>query len=258
MGGLLLPPWFQASPISSDDENLASLFFGFSLCQAIFTAYGAAKHTLRFYRRGRLPSTFITLLWCEWVASLSMAFLCRFACAPQIIINRIYLISESPRRVTKIKWGVAGILGLMNIMTAAIWVPARLEINPTFVAINRIWDPIEKAVFAVVDLGLNIYFIHLVKSNLIKEGITKFSSLLYFNIAMVVISITMDIHRGINLGDSDSINVRIAKHSLHGVPPALVPLQTPHRNESCPAHCQGCQRDKLSRTAESHRNHASD
>ena len=56
-----------------------------------------------------------------------------------------------------------------------------------------IWDPIEKCIFLLIDLGLNISFIHLVKNRLVANGLTKYNRLLYVNIVMVAINISLDV-----------------------------------------------------------------
>lgn len=64
-------------------------------------------------------------------------------------------------------------------------------------SVNKVWDPIEKCFFLLIDLlidlGLNICFIHLVKNRLIANGLTKYNRLLYVNISMVAINISLDV-----------------------------------------------------------------
>lgn len=111
----------------------------------------------------------------------------------QIIINRIALLAVSQTTVRRIKWGTFGILVVINISVFCIWIPARLQINPTYIHINEIWDRVEKGIFAVIDLALNFYFVYLVRSSLISYGLTKYVALYRFNLVMVVISISMDV-----------------------------------------------------------------
>lgn len=59
--------------------------------------------------------------------------------------------------------------------------------------VNRIWDPIEKILFLIIDLGLNITFIRLVKNRLIANGLTKYDKLLSGNLALVAINISLDV-----------------------------------------------------------------
>lgn len=110
----------------------------------------------------------------------------------QIIINRISLLLVNKTRINRIKYGVALIASLINLSGFCIWVPARLQISHVYDEINIVWDRTEKAVFLIVDLGLNIYFIHLVRSRLIAGGLTKYYRLFHFNVVMAVFSVTLD------------------------------------------------------------------
>lgn len=73
-----------------------------------------------------------------------------------------------------------------------IWIPATLQYEP-YHKINLIWDRCEKVLYLVLDLALNSYFIYLVKTKLISGGINKYWALFRFNMAMIVVSISMDI-----------------------------------------------------------------
>lgn len=63
----------------------------------------------------------------------------------------------------------------------------------TMLLVNYVWDRVEKCIFLVVDLGLNIYFIRMVQNRLIANGLTKYNRLLRVNILMVVINISLDV-----------------------------------------------------------------
>ena len=97
------------------------------------------------------------------------------------------------RRATKIKWIVAVILGLVNISVFCIWIPARLQISETYIHVNEIWDRIEKGIFLIVDAALNFYFIYLVRTRLIANGLQKYTPLFRFNIFMVAVSMGLDV-----------------------------------------------------------------
>jgi hypothetical protein len=94
---------------------------------------------------------------------------------------------------SRLRWSVAIFISLINITVFCIWIPARLQISQRYIDINQIWDRIEKVLFAVVDLGLNLYFLYIVKSQLIACGLEKYRALYNFNIGMVVLSISMDV-----------------------------------------------------------------
>ena len=111
----------------------------------------------------------------------------------QIIINRISILSVTRATIFRLKWSIFVVLLLINISVVCIWVPASLQINDTFIRINSIWDRIQKALICIVDLLLNVYFIHLVKSRLIANGLTKYQRLFRFNVVMIAVSIILDI-----------------------------------------------------------------
>ena len=85
------------------------------------------------------------------------------------------------------------VLLAINISVFCVWIPARLQISQQFISVNAIWDRVEKGIFLVVDAGLNFYFIHLVRSRLIANGLTKYTRLYRVNLVMICISMTMDV-----------------------------------------------------------------
>jgi len=111
----------------------------------------------------------------------------------QIIINRVSLLIVDKKKAAYIKWGIAFIMTLVNISVFVIWIPARLQISESFIRINRVWDPIEKVIYLLVDGCLNAYFLYLVHSNLVSAGMTKYRPLFKFNAAIVLLSLFMDI-----------------------------------------------------------------
>lgn len=114
-------------------------------------------------------------------------------CIMQIIINRIALLAVSRTTVHRLRWGIFFTLLIINISVGVVWIPARLQISPKWIHVNNIYDRLEKAVFAVIDVCLNLYFVHLVRSSLIEYGLTKYILLYRFNLAMVGVSLTMDV-----------------------------------------------------------------
>jgi hypothetical protein len=94
-----------------------------------------------------------------------------------IILNRIALLSTPRRRTVRhLKWGVFSLLLLVNTAVFTIWIPARLQINERWVRINNVWDRVEKGIFAVVDVGLNIYFVYIVRFTLVSVKGTHLSA----------------------------------------------------------------------------------
>ncbi|KAL6411839.1 hypothetical protein AUP68_04218 [Ilyonectria robusta] len=178
MTGFLIPPWYKDEVPGTAEMNIASIIFGFSLGSAIFTASKAATQSFAAYKRGRLFSAYIVMCWLEWIGCNCMG-----------IVTYIWLKGIIEPRI---KWGVALIASLINLSGFCIWIPARLQVSKLYDDINVVWDRTEKGVFLVVDLGLNLYFIYLVRSRLIAYGLTKYNRLFHFNVVMVFISVTLD------------------------------------------------------------------
>jgi hypothetical protein len=113
-------------------------------------------------------------------------------CLLQIIANRVALIMTNKAQARMLKLTLLIVVALINISVYCVWIPARLEVSPTFVHLNEVWDRIEKVLYLLIDLGLNCYFLWLVRSRLISRGLTKYTPLFRFNAGIVVISIMMD------------------------------------------------------------------
>jgi hypothetical protein len=64
--------------------------------------------------------------------------------------------------------------------------------TPSMIALNNIWERIEKSLFLVIDSGLNLYFLYLVRYRLIADGLVKYWRLFYFNAAIALVSLSMD------------------------------------------------------------------
>ena len=134
----------------------------------------------------------------------------------QIIINRIRIILHDRRKGRIILISVAVFILLINISVFCIWIPARLQINQRYVDntdfcntpgatvapkltlhswihINGIWDRVEKGLYLLVDGALNWYFIHVVKDNLVVNGLQKYNRLVRYNQRIIVISLLMDV-----------------------------------------------------------------
>jgi hypothetical protein len=112
---------------------------------------------------------------------------------PQIIINRIGIILGDPARLRMYKMVTAVIMTIVCISVYSIWIPARMEVSDRFVAINKVWDRCEKVIYLLVDLFLNITYLHLVNTRLIAYGLTKYKMLFWFTVVMITISISMDV-----------------------------------------------------------------
>ncbi|KAH8734268.1 hypothetical protein BGZ61DRAFT_490291 [Ilyonectria robusta] len=217
MTGFLIPDDYKYNKPSIDDMNIASIAWGFSLGVCIFTGAKGMRQTVKSWKRGRRTNIYLIMLWTEWASSTIMSaitwFYLRGHIPPsfaiffvivflwavqiqtlmQIIINRISILMVVRQNAWKLKLGIFLILLAINVSVFCIWVPARLQISNTFIRVNNIWDRIEKCIFLIIDASLNLYFIHLVKSRLIANGLTKYTRLFNVNLGMIGISITMDV-----------------------------------------------------------------
>ncbi|KAI1276064.1 hypothetical protein F5Y07DRAFT_367982 [Xylaria sp. FL0933] len=217
MPGFLVSPNYVAGHPTQDDVVVASTVWGFSLAVSFFTASKARRQTWRSWKRTKHISPYIILVWGEWVVStvfgiVSWLFLYNIIepsfqfffflvtlwvfqvqCIMQILINRIGLITRDQKKINRIKWGVAGALFLVNVSVYVIWIPARLQISPTWIHINDVWDRLEKVLFAIIDFSLSAYFAYLVRSKLIANGLVKYNRLFRYNVAMILFSLSLDV-----------------------------------------------------------------
>ncbi|KAJ4137865.1 hypothetical protein NW754_001509 [Fusarium falciforme] len=155
MAGFLVPPWYKEEVVTNLHMNIASIFWGLCFGVAIFTAAKASKQTASSWSRARRATAVLT--WLYMWGTIETSF-----------------------------WIWFFIIGI-------VWIPNRLQISETWIRIDAIWDRIEKVIFLLVDASLNIYFIYLVRTRLISNGLTKYNTLFAVNITMVIISISMDV-----------------------------------------------------------------
>ncbi|KAL5379767.1 hypothetical protein DPSP01_008238 [Paraphaeosphaeria sporulosa] len=127
---------------------------------------------------------FCTILTC-WCIQVQLLL--------QIIINRIRLIVPDRRRSKMIMIATAAVVTGINISVFNIWIPARMQINHTYIFVNEIWDRIEKVLYLGIDAALNWYFLRVVKANLINNGLQKYNKLLRFNQRIIMLSLLMDV-----------------------------------------------------------------
>ncbi|GAO18009.1 uncharacterized protein UV8b_07695 [Ustilaginoidea virens] len=111
----------------------------------------------------------------------------------QIIANRVGLIMVNKKKVKMMKLGLAGAILCVNIAVAVIW-PAAYDdhATPAQIELNNIFEKAEKSFFLVVDLGLNMTFLYMVRFRLIAQGLHKYWKLFNYNIAIVGVSTAMD------------------------------------------------------------------
>ncbi|KAI0149550.1 hypothetical protein GGR57DRAFT_473732 [Xylariaceae sp. FL1272] len=111
----------------------------------------------------------------------------------QIIINRVSLLLAVRSRAKLLKWSAFIVIGLINISVFVIWIPSQLHVSQRWDDINRIWDVVEKCLFLLIDLALNCFFVYVVRTQLIANGLKKYTPLFRFNIAMIFISVSLDV-----------------------------------------------------------------
>ncbi|PQE28452.1 hypothetical protein CJF30_00008164 [Rutstroemia sp. NJR-2017a BBW] len=193
------------------DMDIVSICFGVSIGFWILTTSKAARQTLKVWKRKHsLHSFYIYMIWTEVFVNLAIAIISWLfirgniqastlhivrdtQCAIQIIANRVGLIMVNKQKVPVMKWYLFAFVGLINISVFIIWIPARLEISPTWVHVNEVWDRIEKGLYLLIDGLLNAYFLYLVRSKLIAGGLTKYTALFNFNAGIVFVSLSMDL-----------------------------------------------------------------
>ncbi|PQE21185.1 hypothetical protein CJF31_00010859 [Rutstroemia sp. NJR-2017a BVV2] len=201
------------------DMDIVSICFGVSIGFWILTTSKAARQTLKVWKRKHsIHSLYIYMIWMEAIVNLVIAIvswlfirgniqasllLCttlfgvlialQTQCAIQIIANRVGLIMVNKHKVPVMKWSLFVFVALINISVFIIWIPARMEVSPTWVRVNDVWDRIEKSLYLIIDGLLNAYFLYLVRSRLIAGGLTKYKALFNFNAGIVFVSLSMDL-----------------------------------------------------------------
>ncbi|KAL7928050.1 hypothetical protein V8C35DRAFT_285565 [Trichoderma chlorosporum] len=215
--GFLVPDSYVSETPDDTDMNISSIFWGLSLGIALFAAVQAGRQSYHSWKRKHRITTYVALIWGEWTASIIIGALAwcfqreyigpsfqlffiisccwslQIQLLMQIIINRIAFLMAYPGAARSLKWGVFLGLLLVNISVMVIWTPAHLQISPRWIHINQIWDRVEKGIFCIIDLSLNIRFMYLVRSRLIKGGLSKYIPLYRLNLVWVCFSISLDI-----------------------------------------------------------------
>ncbi|KAF2657773.1 hypothetical protein K491DRAFT_316510 [Lophiostoma macrostomum CBS 122681] len=197
--------------------DVPTICFGFTLGFMVLTGSKVGKQTISVYKRTKsIWSIYLFMIWAELIVCLAWAisawlflrgdipgsfgfffyiatlWTVQTQCLIQIIANRVALVMTNKQQSRLLKLSLVVAVGLINISVYVVWIPARLGISPTWVKLNEIWDRIEKVLYLLIDLGLNCYFLYLVRSKLISRGLGKYTPLFRFNAGIVVISIAMD------------------------------------------------------------------
>ncbi|KAK9787701.1 hypothetical protein AB5N19_03404 [Seiridium cardinale] len=202
---------------SQTELYLATLFYGVAITSAVFSGTMATRQTYMIWKRHHHINRYAIFVWGAWLACVGSAvtsalYLFNIVCASfyvyfflvflwcfevqfvlQIIINRLALLMATRRQAQKLQWTVFGIILFVNISIFVIWIPTRMHGPPIFQHINEVWDRIQKVIFLVIDAGLNIYFVFLVRTHLIDAGFAKYKAIYRESILMIAVSISLDI-----------------------------------------------------------------
>ncbi|KAL5603911.1 hypothetical protein FOVSG1_006661 [Fusarium oxysporum f. sp. vasinfectum] len=216
----LLSPHYVLQEVTEDDMVIASLAWGFTIGFGWLTTWTAMKQTKHIYKRHRLSifrNAYVWMIWLEILVCLIFSIICWFHLKGyippsfafyftilttwalqvqfllQIIINRCSILLTDKKHAYRLKVGVAVLITAVNISVYNIWIPARLQISESYIWINEWWDRVEKAIYLIVDGALNFYFIRIVQRNLVMRGLTKYRSLVKFNMCIVGFSLSMDV-----------------------------------------------------------------
>ncbi|KAI0490148.1 hypothetical protein F4859DRAFT_501730 [Xylaria cf. heliscus] len=216
----LIPPHFKLQEVTVNDIIIASIAWGFTLGFGQLTTWTAARQTWVAYKRTGMRvfrNVYIGMIWGEIIVCLAFSIICflhlRGIIHPcfgfyfgiltlwalqvhfllQIIINRCRIIAQDKLLPGRLKIGVAVLITAVNITVYNIWIPARLEISETYIHTNAWWDRVEKVIYMITDACLNIYFIRVVQHELVRNGLTKYRSLVHFNMFIIGFSLSMDL-----------------------------------------------------------------
>ncbi|KAJ8083078.1 hypothetical protein PM082_008941 [Marasmius tenuissimus] len=204
---------FVELDVTRGDIVLGSVVFGFFFGFFIHVFWTAVLETRR---AGRLTA-YVGMIWLEIIGNTGFAitsfcylykvfppnigtfttiivcWVIQVQCLMLIIVNRLCILLATNKERIMMKAIVAGIVTLVSVSTACIWIPAQLQINHSYIALNHWWDKFEKAIYLCLDLALNIIFIVMVKRRLVNHRLTKYARVMRFNEYMIFISIGMDI-----------------------------------------------------------------
>ncbi|OAR02998.1 hypothetical protein LLEC1_03838, partial [Akanthomyces lecanii] len=198
--------------------DLPSLFYGIFLGVFPFTFFKVVTQTEKILRRSRaLQNSYLYMIWIEAIVNFVFAlvtilyleevipgsFMFYFGTVTlwaiqtqllsQIIANRVSIIMVNRHKAKWLRLGLFLSILAVNIVVYVVWIPAHMP-NATGAQRkrNEIFEKAEKTFFLVVDLGLNLLFLYLVRFRLIAGGLSKYWRLLKMNAALVVISTAMD------------------------------------------------------------------
>ncbi|CZR67123.1 uncharacterized protein PAC_17022 [Phialocephala subalpina] len=199
--------------------EITSVYFGLFLGLLVPTMAKIILQTRSIWKRTRsLSNPYLYMIWTEVLVNLifslttflylggvikgSLAYFfgvvtmwaIQTQFLSQIIANRVSLIMVNKRKSRLLKWSLFVLISIVNIAVYCIWIPAHMpSASPTMILLNDIWEHIEKCFFLVIDFGLNLYFLYLLRYRLIADGLSKYWRLFKFNAAIAVVSLSMDV-----------------------------------------------------------------
>ncbi|KAK3357775.1 hypothetical protein B0T25DRAFT_517156 [Lasiosphaeria hispida] len=249
-GESTITPPVTAPPVGTSP---ATLFFGMFLGVFVFALAKVIGQTMAIWRRTKsVANAYLAMIWVEaWVNLIfalvtflympinkiipgSLAFYLgtivlwsiQTQLLTQIIVNRVALIMASRRKARLLRWSLFGVIGCINISVGVIWTSATLPgATPAQKRLNFAYENVQKSLFLIIDLSLNLFFLYLVRFRLIADGLTKYWELYNFNAWIVVIATSMDViplgmlnHPNVYLYVSYSSTSPPSPHSLHPSP----------------------------------------
>ncbi|KAI0017734.1 hypothetical protein F4780DRAFT_795793 [Xylariomycetidae sp. FL0641] len=215
--GFLVPPWYKSESPGPTSMDICSIIWGLSLCCSIYSGSKAVRQSWKAYKRARLLSGYIILVWAEWISGVVLsvlswlfliayiepsfwlfsAMVCLWAtqiqCILQILMNRVSLIAPSKSHVRLLRIGSFLVVAAINISVFCIWIPARLQISHTYISINNMWDRLEKVIYTIVDALVNAYFVYAVRTRLKTGHLTKFTTVVRYSVLMICISVSLNV-----------------------------------------------------------------
>jgi hypothetical protein len=97
------------------------------------------------------------------------------------------------RKALYLKLALFTLITPITVAVCYIWTSSHLPgATEQQIRVNIIFEKCEKSFFLIIDLALNIYFLWLVRFNLIAAGLNKYWRLFNWNVGMVVVSTTLD------------------------------------------------------------------
>lgn len=217
-GGFLIPPWYQGPQTPTvQDIALADIVLGFFLAVTSFCFFKALSHTITRWHRLKRFTAYLIMVWVDWGATIAHSFIgwctghdsCMLGpsfwlffgiagiwtieqhCQAQILVNRVSLLLFDHARARRLKLAVFVIVFILTSSVIIIWTPARMEISQGWINANDVWDRVEKVLFLIFDVGINLYFVHRVRTTLIANGLHKYAKLYWFNVAIITLSILL-------------------------------------------------------------------